>query len=166
MESSPLVYVVRVLQLLDLPFSIAAIIVGLFTAIRFLLRNPRTNFDGGLVERLAVGLCGGVAALGLLGLVESFRSVRPDFPPLAAAFTVAILFCGLPAILWKSRWRVVAEGIATLSIGVAAILSGFSIGFLLVPLVIVMIWVCFIRLRAAYRSRYLTEATTSQDANG
>ena len=166
MESSPLVYVVRVLQLLDLPVSILAIAIGLITAIRFLLRNPRTNFDGGLVERLTVGLCGGVAALVLLGLVESFRTVRPDFPPLAAAFTVAILFCGLPAILWKSRWRVVAEGIATVSIAVAAILSGFSIGFLLVPLVILMIWVCFARLRAAYRSRYLTEAAPSEDANG
>lgn len=166
MESSPLVYVVRFLQLLDLPVSILAILIGLLTAIRFLLRNPRTNFDGGLVERLTVGLCGGVAALGLLGLVESFRTVRPDFPPLAAAFTVAILFCGLPAILWKSRWRVVAEGIATVSIATAAILSGFSIGFLLVPLVILMMWVCFARLRAAYRSRYLAEAATSRDANG
>jgi presenilin-like A22 family membrane protease len=68
--------------------------------------------------------------------------------------------------LWKSRWRVVAEGLATVSIAVAAILSGFSIGFLLVPLVILMIWVCVIRLRAAYRTRYLTEAATSQDANG
>ena len=166
MESSPLVYVVRFMQLLDLPVSILAILIGLFTAIRFLLRNPRTNFDGGLLERLAVGLCGGVAALGLLGLVESFRTVRPDFPPLAAAFTVAILFCGLPAVLWKSRWRVVAEGIATVSIAVAAILSGFSIGFLLVPLVMLMAWVCSARLRAAYRSRNVVEAVTSEDANG
>ena len=158
--------VARFLQLLDLPVSVIGITIGLITAIRFLLRNPRTQYDGGLVERVAVGLCGGVAALGLLGLVESFRTVRPDFPPLAAAFTVAILFCGLPAILWKSRWRVVAEGIATISISVAAILSGFSIGFLLVPVVVLMIWVCFARLRAAYRSRTVAEAASSQDANG
>lgn len=158
--------VARFLQLLDLPLGVAAILVGLFTAVRFLLRNPRTHYDGGLVERVGVGLLGGVAALGLLGLVESFRTVRPDFPPLAAAFTVAILFCGLPAILWKSRWRVVAEGIATISIGVAAILSGFSIGFLLVPLVVLMIWVCFARLRAAYRARNVAEAVSSEDANG
>ena len=158
--------VARFFQLLDLPVSIVGIAIGLVTAIRFLLRNPRTHYDGGLVERVAVGLLGGVAALGLLGLVESFRTVRPDFPPLAAAFTVAILFCGLPAILWKSRWRVVAEGIATISIGVAAILSGFSIGFLLVPLVALMIWVCFARLRVAYRSRDVAEAVSSEDANG
>lgn len=158
--------VVRFLQFLILPVGVAGIAVGLFTAVRFLLRNPRARHNAGVVEAFAVGLCGGVAALGILGLVETFRTVRPDFPPLADAFTVAILFCGLPAILWKSRWRVVAEGIGTISIAVAAILSGFSIGFLLVPLVLLMMWVCLARLRAAYRSRTLAEATTSEDANG
>jgi hypothetical protein len=158
--------VARFLQLLVLPVGVVGIAVGLFTAVRFLLRNPRVRHNAGVVEALAVGLCGGVSALGLLGLVESFRSVRPDFPPLAAAFTVAILFCGLPAILWKSRWRVVAEGIATLSLSVGSILSGFSIGFLLVPLILLMIWVCYARLRAAYRSRSVVEAATSKDANG
>ena len=158
--------VARFLQLLVLPVGVVGAVVGLLTAVRFLLRNPRLRHDAGVIEALAVGLCGGVAALGILGLVESFRSVRPDFPPLAAAFTVAILFCGLPAILWKSRWRVVAEGIATVSLSVGAMLSGLSIGFLFVPLVLLMIWVCFARLRAAYRSRTLVEAATSEDANG
>lgn len=165
MEGSAL-GIARFLQLLVIPFGIAGIAVGLFTAIRFLLRNPRTRHKAGVVEAAAVGLCGGVAALGLLGLVESFRTVRPDFPPLAAAFTVAVLFCGLPAVLWKSRWRVVAEGLATVSLSVAALLSGFSIGFLLVPLIALMIWVCYARLRAAYRSRSLVEAATSEEANG
>jgi len=45
-------------------------------------------------------------------------------------------------------------------------LSGFSIGFLFVPLILLMIWVCYARLRAAYRSRTLVEAATSEDANG
>ena len=147
--------IARFLQLLVLPVGIVGVVAGLFTAVRFLLRNPRTRHDAGVVEALAVGLCGGVAALGILGLIESFRTLRPDFPPLAAAFTVAVLFCGLPAILWKSRWRVVAEGIGTVSLSVASILSGFTIGFLLVPLVLLMIWVCYARLRAAYRSRTL-----------
>jgi hypothetical protein len=158
--------IARFMQLLVLPVGIAGIVVGLFTAVRFLLRNPRTRHDAGFVEAAAVGLCGGVAALGILGLIESFRSVRPDFPPLAAAFTVAILFCGLPAILWKSRWRVVAEGIGTVALSVGSILSGFSIGFLLVPLVLLMIWVCYARLRAAHRSRTLVEAATSEESNG
>ena len=165
MEESAL-GIARLMQLLVLPVGIAGIVVGLFTAVRFLLRNPRTRHDAGFVEAAAVGLCGGVAALGILGLFESFRSVRPDFPPLAAAFTVAILFCGLPAVLWKSRWRVVAEGIGTVALSVGSILSGFSIGFLLVPLVLLMIWVCYARLRAAYRSRTLVEAATSEDSNG
>jgi hypothetical protein len=158
--------VVRFLQLLIVPVGVVGIAVGLFTAIRFLLRNPRTKYESGWVEALAIGLCGGVAALGLLGLVESFRTARPDFPPLAAAFTVAILFCGLPAVLWKSRWRAVAEGLATLAVAVAAILAAFSIGFLLVPLTVLMIWVCYTRLRAAYKSRSLVEAATSEEANG
>lgn len=158
--------VARFLQLLVLPVGVAGTVVGLLTAVRFLLRNPRLRHDAGVIEALAVGLCGGVAALGLLVLVESFRSVRPDFPPLAAAFTVAILFCGLPAILWKSRWRVVAEGIATVSLSVGAMLSGLSIGFLFVPLVLLMIWVCYARLRAAYLSRTQVEAASSEDANG
>lgn len=158
--------IARFMQLLVLPVGVVGIAVGLFTAVRFLLRNPRTRHDAGVVEALSVGLCGGVAALGILGLIESFRSVRPDFPPLAAAFTVAVLFCGLPAILWKSRWRVVAEGIGTVSLSAASILSGFSIGFFLVPLVLLMIWVCYARLRAAYRSRSLVEASTSEESNG
>ena len=66
--------IARFLQLLVLPLGVIGITIGLITAIRFLLRNPRTQYDGGLVERVAVGLCGGVAALGLLGLVESFRT--------------------------------------------------------------------------------------------
>jgi hypothetical protein len=158
--------IARFLQLLVLPVGVVGVAVGLFTAVRFLLRNPRTRHDAGVVEAFAVGLCGGVAALGILGLVESFRSIRPDFPPLAAAFTVAVLFCGLPAILWKSRWRTVAEGIGTVSLSVASILSGFSIGFLFVPLVLLMIWVCYARLLAAYRSRTFVEAATNEDANG
>jgi len=60
----------------------------------------------------------------------------------------------------------VAEGIATLSLSIGAILSSFTIGFLLVPLMLLMIWVCYARLRAAYRSRTLVEAATSEDANG
>ena len=99
--------------------------------------------------------------LGFLGTIETVFAKKPDFPPLAMLFAVAILLCGLPAVLWKSRWRRVAEGVATVSIAVAAILSGFSIGFLFVPLVILMIWVCTRQIWADERSRQKREASQS-----
>ena len=108
--------------------------------------------SGGLLERIAVGLCGGVAVLGLIGTMETLLARRPDFPPLAVTFVVAVILSGLPAVVWRSRWRGAAEGVATISIATAAILSGFSIGFLFVPLVILMIWVCVLHLRIALRS--------------
>jgi hypothetical protein len=152
MEEVPLT-VSRFLAALDLPVGLIAIVVGLITAIRLVPRPALQNLpEIGLVERIGVGLCAGVAMLGLLGTIESVFTRRPDFPPLAVLFAVAVILCGLPAILWKSSWRGVAEGVGTVSIACAAILAGFSIGFLFVPLVILMIWVCILRLRAARRS--------------
>ena len=152
MEEVPLT-VSHFLTALDLPVGLIAIVVGIITAVRLVPRPAfQTLPDVGLVERIAVGLCAGVAMLGALGTIESVFTRRPDFPPLAVLFAVAIILCSLPAIAWKSRWRGVAEGIATISIAVAAILAGFSIGFLFVPLVILMIWVCILRLRAARRT--------------
>jgi hypothetical protein len=160
MEEVPLT-VSRFLAALDLPVGLIAILVGLITAIRLV---PRAAFQTlpelGLVERIGVGLCAGVAMLGVLGTIESVFTRRPDFPPLAVMFAVAIILCSLPAIAWKSRWRGVAEGVATISIAVAAILAGFSIGFLFVPLVVLMIWVCILRLRAARRKTLPGEASS------
>jgi ribose/xylose/arabinose/galactoside ABC-type transport system permease subunit len=144
----------RFLTVLDLPVGLIAIVVGLFTAVRLVPRAATQDLpEIGVVERIAVGLCAGVAMLGVLGTIEGVFTRRPDFPPLAVLFAVAIILCGLPAIAWKSRWRGVAEGVATVSIACAAILAGFSIGFLFVPLVILMICVCVLRLRVTRRSR-------------
>jgi hypothetical protein len=149
MEEVPLT-VSHFLTALDLPVGLIAIVVGLFTAVRLVPRAANQYLpEIGLVERIAVGLCAGVAMLGVLGTIESVFTRRPDFPPLAVLFAIAIILCGLPAIAWKSRWRGVAEGVGTISIACAAILSGFSIGFFFVPLVILMIWLCVLRLRAA-----------------
>jgi hypothetical protein len=143
----------RFLTILDLPVGLIGIVVGLFTAVRLVPRVATQDLpDVGLIERIAVGLCAGVAMLGILGTIESVFTRRPDFPPLAVLFAVAIILSGLPAVTWKSRWRGVAEGVATVSIACAAILSGFSIGFFFVPLVILMIWVCVLRLRIPRRS--------------
>jgi len=153
------------LTMLDLPVGLVGIVVGLLTAVRLVPRSASPYLaEAGLVERIAVGFCAGVAMLGFLGTIETVFAKKPDFPPLAMLFAVAILLCGLPAVLWKSRWRRVAEGVATVSIAVAAILSGFSIGFLFVPLVILMIWVCTRQIWADERSRQKRDA--SQNAKG
>lgn len=153
--------VARFLAVLDLPVSLVAIVVGLVTAIRMIpVPGTLPVADLGLVERIAVGLCAGVAVLGLLGLLETVLTKRPDFPPLAMLFAASILGCGWPALAWKSRWRGVAEGAATVFIAVAAILSGFSIGFMFVPLVALMIWVCVLRLFRRFRR--LGVATSSR----
>ena len=150
------------LTMLDLPVGLIGIVVGLITAVRLVPRAASAYpAEAGLVERIAVGLCAGVAMLGFLGTIETIFAKKPDFPPLAMLFSVAILLCGLPAVLWKSRWRGVAEGVATVSIAVAAILSGFSIGFLFVPLVILMIWVCTRQIWADERSRQKRDASQS-----
>ncbi len=150
------------LTMLDLPVGLVGIVVGLLTAVRLVPRSASPYLaEAGLVERIAVGFCAGVAMLGFLGTIETVFAKKPDFPPLAMLFAVAILLCGLPAVLWKSRWRGVAEGVATVSIAAAAILSGFSIGFLFVPLVTLMIWVCTQRLWADARSRQKRDASQS-----
>ncbi len=149
------------LAVLDLPVGILGIAVGLFTAIRLRPRSGLPDLSGGgVLERIAVGLCAGVAVLGLIGTMETLLTRRPDFPLLAVTFVVAVILSGLPAVVWRSRWRGAAEGVATMSIATAAILSGFSIGFLFVPLVILMIWVCVLHLRVALRSPVKRDASS------
>lgn len=50
-----------------------------------------------------------------------------------------------------SSWRIVAEGLATIGLAVLAVLSGFSIGYMFVPLLVVMMWVCIQHLRTHTR---------------
>ena len=145
--------VAQFLSLIGRPVALLGIVVGLVTAVGLVPRvGLPDSWKGSLVEKIAVGLCGGVAVLGLLGTIETLLPKRPDFPPLSVLFAVAIILTGLPAVAWKSRWRGVAEGIATISLATAAILTGLSIGFLLVPLLILMIWVCVARVRTTLRS--------------
>lgn len=145
--------VIRLLQILDLPLGLIGIVVGLITAVRLIPAAAAAAVpDLGTLERVAVGLCAAVAMLGFIGTVETLLLRKPDFPPLAIAFAASVILCSLPALLWRSRWRGVAEGAATVFIAVAAILSGFSIGFMFVPLVALMIWVCFLRLIRGFRA--------------
>jgi ribose/xylose/arabinose/galactoside ABC-type transport system permease subunit len=160
MEESA-VKLAQFLAVLDLPVGILGIAVGLLAALRLSPRGRLPDLSsGGLLERIAVGLCGGVAVLGLIGTMETLLARRPDFPPLAVTFVVAVILSGLPAVVWRSRWRGAAEGVATMAIATAAILSGFSIGFLFVPLVVLMVWVCVLHLRVALRSPLKRDAAS------
>lgn len=147
------VAVIRLLVFLDRPVSFLGAVIGLITAIRTIPRADAAAISElGILERIAVGLCGGVAFLGFLGIVQTLIPPRPGFSPrsgfspLSAVFAGAVLLASLPALLWRSRWRGVAEGVATVCVAVMAFLSGFTIGFMFVPLAALMIWICFMRL--------------------
>jgi len=146
---------------LIIPISLGAAVLGILTIVRGLggFGNPRhpdlaakgepaatRRAVSSLLERVAAGLCAAAAVVLILVLgVNVGRSGRAS--PWTAYLLLMILLLPGPAILWKTRYRVASEGIATIAIAVIAILSGFSIGFLFVPVVVLMILVCISQLR-------------------
>jgi hypothetical protein len=100
-----------------------------------------------------------VAVLGALGILLTILKRQPPPTVLATVFAVLVLVTALPALLWNSRWRRSAEGVATAALATDAILAGFSIGPLLVPLVLLMIWVCVERIRETWNTPIPTAAT-------
>ncbi len=140
-----------------------AVCVGLFTVgvAIFPPKKARTSgriIFGGQVpgnrapiaERIAVGLCTPIALLGLVVAVQTVRLRTPSEPayrPLSVFFVVATIVMGLPAVLWKTRLRWAAEGLATIALAIASSLGAFSIGFAFVPLTVLMIWICVRHLR-------------------
>jgi tetrahydromethanopterin S-methyltransferase subunit B len=93
-------------------------------------------------ERISVGICACLSLFGLVALIFNVaRGVRP--PTKWSALLVALLIVlGVPALCWRSRWRIFAEGVATIALAGVSFLTGFSIGSVFVPLLAVMIWVC------------------------
>ena len=102
--------------------------------------------DSSLLERVAVSLCGtlGVVLVFLLGVNAGRSGISASVWP--ALLLLMSLLLGAPVALWKTRYRVAGEGIATISIAGIAIVTGFSIGFLFVPVVLLMIWLCINQL--------------------
>jgi len=140
------------------PIGVIAVCVGLVTlgVAFFPPKKVRSNgaiiFGGQvsgdrtpILERIAVGIC---APISVLGLVVAFQTVRlrtpsdPPYRPLSVVFVLATIVVGLPAVLWKTRFRLAAEGLATIALAVASTIAGFSIGFIFVPLTVLMIWIC------------------------
>ena len=98
-----------------------------------------------LAERIVVGLCALISLLSVVVSVQLFRfreTSTPRYPAVGILFALALLAMGAPALLWKTRARVASEGLATIAVAAVSIVTGFSIGFILVPLVLVMMWVC------------------------
>jgi hypothetical protein len=95
-------------------------------------------------ENIAVTLCAFLAALGVVAVAQILRygPGNPAYLPVAMLFAAALLALSLPTLLWRTRFRLFGEGAATLTVAVASVLTGFSIGLLLVPLVLLMTWVC------------------------
>ena len=141
------------LTMLDLPVSLGGIAIGILTVVAHPGFHRADLFAATTVERLGVGLCVAVAALGLFGFGETTVRRGVALTPLAALFTAMIFLLAAPGMLWRTRWRGVGEGVATISISAAAILAGFSIGFLFVPLVMLMIWICSQALRKEVADR-------------
>ena len=130
------------LTMLVIPFGLIGIVIGIYTVAMRPGFHRADPFAATTLERIGVGLCLGVAALGLFGFGEATLQRGTPLDPLAFLFTVMVLLLATPGILWRTKARGIGEGVATIAASAAAILSGFSIGFLLLPLVVLMIWIC------------------------
>jgi len=138
--------------------SLGVLTVGFtgFAASRAKSANAKTGLpSSSTVERIVVGLC---AAASSLGLVAAFQIVRlsrvslPRFPLTGLLLAVSLLLLALPALFWETRFRWVAEGFALMALGTTAILGMWSFGFLFLPLVVLMAWVCIEHLLEISRS--------------
>jgi hypothetical protein len=166
MEESAVV-VARLFTRLIMPIGAIAFIVGVLTIVKGFggfsgAHNPELAAAGSapagparegssLLERVAAGLCGTLAVVLvlLLGVNAAQSGIGASFWP--AILLVMFLLLGAPAILGNTRYRMVGEGIATVAIAGMAIVTGFSIGFLFVPIVVLMIWLCILQLRPSKR---------------
>lgn len=66
------------------------------------------------------------------------RSGRTE-PGFLAVSVVSLLIVASPLVLWKSRWRLFAEGAAVAALGVVMILSGFSFAPAILPFALLML---------------------------
>jgi hypothetical protein len=121
--------------------------------------DPRSfeRWEGSLIERVAVGSCGALGAVLILGLAVAFGRARQQ-PGVWIGFLLMMSIClllGTPLVLWNTRYRAAGEGIATMAIAMIssfALLSAESlliVGYLMTPLVALMIWLCVAQLRRA-----------------
>ena len=100
------------------------------------------------LERIAVTVCALLAIVGVTAMVTNEIRRNPVPHPAFPALLALLVLLSAPALMWRSRLRVPAEGLATIAVSVVAVLTGFSIGVAFLPLVVLMMWVCFRHLRS------------------
>ena len=121
--------------------------------------DPRAfeRWEGSVLERVAVGLGGAVAVVLVLGLGVVIAWTHPQWRDLIG-FLLMMAICAplvAPMILWNTRFRAAGEGIATMAIAMISIFAQLSagygpmVGFLLAPVVALLVWVCIAQLRRA-----------------
>lgn len=152
--------VARTLNVVRVPLCLAAALLGLILLGMSLARRRRESrphdsspsegpepqrLGSSLVERLAVGICAAIALAGITAIVvQAIRRPSLWHPVLLVLY----VFLGAPALLWRTTWRLSAEASATVMLAALTFITGFSIGFLIVPPLALMMWVCFRHLSA------------------
>jgi hypothetical protein len=124
-------------------------------------RGPEEGEPKPMSEKVAVTLCALVAVLGVVavGRIIQYRPDDSGYLSVSVLFAIALLALAFPALLWRTRLLLLGEGVAAIALAVVSFLTGFSIGILFVPLVLLMAWVCLRHLfhRFAGRLRYLEQ---------
>jgi hypothetical protein len=119
--------------------------------------DPRAfeRWEWSVLERVAVGSCGALGAALVLGLAVALGRAGHQ-PSVWIGFILMISIClllGTPLVLWNTRYRPAGEGIATMAIAIVssfALLSAESVlilGYVMTPLVVLMVWLCVAQLR-------------------
>jgi len=113
------------------------------------------RWEGSALERVAVGLGGTVAVVLVLGLGVVIAWNRPQ-PRGLIGFLLMMAICVplvAPMVLWNTRYRAAGEGIATMAIATISIFVqlsagyGSMLGYLLAPVVALLVWLCIAQLR-------------------
>jgi hypothetical protein len=146
------------------PVSLVATASGIALVAKSIWQREHTSADGAsqsvstggsqsrlagssALERICVGICAFLGLLGAVALVVNEIRRDPVPHPLSLVLLGLLVLLSAPALMWRSPWRIAAEGVATIALSVVAVLAVFSIGFMFVPLLVAMIWVCIQHLR-------------------
>ena len=154
--------ITRGLAGLIIPVSLVAIPLALVLVWNSLSRRPleqscmvspsasatsRPRDGSSALEIISVTICFVVAMIGAIAFAMNVIEGDPIHPSQFVAVLGLWLLIISPGLLWRSPWRSLAEGLATIALAVVTVLTGFSIGFALLPLLIAMMVVCFQRIR-------------------